>query len=113
MTRGARGTGYRTLEAQRVTEVEAVRQASVSELEDKLWHLLGLAEIHVESPQELSSRLRQIYHGIHDLDLSRYDPDELRPHIPALLARTFAARMAVRDRIPEWKARGLINRETV
>ena len=90
-----------------------MRQASVSELEDKLSHLLALAELQVESPPELIARLRQVYHGIHDLDLSRYDPDELRARVPTLLAQTFAARMAVRDRIAEWKAGRLLNRETV
>jgi hypothetical protein len=85
----------------------------VSELEAKLANLLVLADLSSESAPELISRLRQIYHGIHDIDLSRYDADELRSRVPALLATTFAARMRVRDRIAEWKAGMLLNRETV
>ncbi len=59
--------------------------------------------------QSSISRLRQIYHGIHDIDLSRYDADELRSARSApLLATTFAARMRVRDRIAEWKEAALL-----
>ena len=90
-----------------------MRQASVSELEAKLANLLVLADLKSESAAELIARLRQIYHGIHDIDLSRYDADELRSRVPALLATTFAARMRVRDRIAEWKEARLLNRETV
>lgn len=81
-----------------------------SNLEDDLARINLLVARPLETPFELDATLRQIYHAVFDVDLSAYDPREVRAAAPQLMSIIFAARMRLRDRIADWQERGFMTR---
>ncbi|MDX2290107.1 MAG: YiiX/YebB-like N1pC/P60 family cysteine hydrolase [Hyphomicrobiaceae bacterium] len=67
-------------------------------------------EAPVTSAKELQARLRQIYDTLHDIDFGRYDIQNHRAEAPAMMQAIFAAQIALRDRINDWHAAGLMTR---
>jgi hypothetical protein len=79
-------------------------------LADDLNRIGALAVKPVEHPHELAANLRQIYHAVFDVDLSRYDAAAVAAQAPALMGALFTARIQLRDRIADWKACGFMTR---
>lgn len=74
--------------------------------------LKGLAEARVETSDDIVRNLTHIYHDVHERDLARFSADDLLTLAPLVMDEMFRIRAAIRDRIAEWRARGLMNRET-
>lgn len=79
-------------------------------LEQTIARIGSLADRPIDSTHELQAFLRQAYHLIHDVNVHDLDIGSLKASAPALLHRLFAARMALRDRIPHWYAQGVLHR---
>jgi hypothetical protein len=61
----------------------------------------------IDAPTLLGA-LKEVYRGLFTMDFSGYDVHAVRDRAPALLGEIFRLRLALRDRIPEWSARGLM-----
>ena len=70
-----------------------------------------LADEPVESAGDIIRNLSRIYHDVHERDLERFSVSDLIMLAPLVMEEFFALRMAIRDRVAEWHARGLMNRE--
>ncbi len=79
-------------------------------LEDDLARVNLLVNRPLDTPFELDSTLRQIYHAVFDVDFAAYDPKQVREMAPLLMIVIFASRMRLRDRIAEWTQRGFMTR---
>ncbi len=62
----------------------------------------------VETAPDLVRNLGGVYTTLRTLDLGRYDPHQLAHDAPALMNALFRTRMALRDRVAEWQAKGLL-----
>lgn len=60
---------------------------------------------------DLARNLSGVYHSLRSLDLSLYDPKRITAESPILIDELFAIRMAVRDSVGSWHAKGLIGPE--
>lgn len=87
-----------------------MQKSTTTSLEDDLARVSALASRPVEHPHELASHLRQIYHAVFDVDFARFDPAAVTQQSPALMKQVFAARIQLRDRIADWRSRGLMTR---
>lgn len=73
--------------------------------------IYALATRPVSTSDELTMTLRELYRTIFDVDLGAYDIAELRAEAGQVLRATYYLRMSIRDRLGDWQARGLMNRE--
>ena len=87
-----------------------MQKVASSNLEDDLARVNLLVARPLETPFELETTLRQIYHAVFDVNFASYDPREVREMAPRLMSIIFAARMRLRDRIEEWEAKGFMTR---
>ncbi len=71
----------------------------------------AIADAPAETAGELAANLKQIYTLVFNANLARYDAQVARRAAPGLLARIFALRVKLRDRIPDWRTRGLMTIE--
>ncbi len=78
--------------------------------EDRLAEVRKFAEKTFETHLDLEAALKSIYHLIHDNDPGDADREEIREAAPGLLRELFHIRMRLRDRIPEWQAKGILLR---
>lgn len=79
-------------------------------LADDIAYLRSLAERAQEDPAHLVDSLNEIYRAIYFVDLSHYDPAEVRAAAPRLQEEILALRIHVRSQIADWSAKGLMSR---
>ncbi|MBL8566551.1 MAG: hypothetical protein JNM89_12610 [Hyphomicrobiaceae bacterium] len=65
----------------------------------------------VETAPDLARNLGGVYTTLRTLDLGRYDPHQLAEDAPVLIDSLFKTRMALRDRVAEWRNKGLLGSE--
>ncbi len=73
--------------------------------------LQELAEKPMARSPELVANLRDLYQRVFAIDFGAYDPVRVREEAPLLIAGLFDLRVALRDRIPDWQARGLLRQD--
>lgn len=78
--------------------------------EQRLAEVRKFAERIFESHLDLEAALKSIFHLIHDNDPGGYDREQIKEAAPALMRELFAIRMRLRDRIGEWRAKGILLR---
>jgi hypothetical protein len=88
-----------------------VQKSAPGNLEDDLKRIAALVARNIDNQHELAAVLRQTYHAVFDLDLSRYDPAQVKAQVPALMTTIFRLRTGLRDRIPEWQAKRFMTLE--
>lgn len=81
------------------------------DLEADVAHVLALALAPVDTAHDLVRNLTGVYTTLRDLDIGRYDPARLAEQAPPLMQKLFETRMALRERIGEWHAKGFIGAE--
>lgn len=89
----------------------AVAEVNSASFEDDLRTILSLAGRPAGSAEELAGTLRQIYGAVYGVDLNRYDAARVKSAAPQLMTAIFEARLALRDRIPEWSQKGFMTDE--
>lgn len=62
----------------------------------------------VETAHDLVRNLTGVYQSLRDLDIGRYDAKRLADDAPLLIDQLFQTRIALRERIGEWNARGFL-----
>jgi len=87
-----------------------VQRTVVPGLEERLAQIAAVAERKFETPHELETALRGAYHVIFDADLSQTPVSDVSAAAPDAMARLFALRIKLRDRIAEWDAAGIFLR---
>ena len=70
--------------------------------------VLQLVARREDTPAKLLEKLNKIYFLAADADLARYHFEDIRRAAPHLARGTGHLRMALRDQIPDWQARGLM-----
>ena len=81
------------------------------DLADDLARLEAIAMSPVATSAELARNFTEIYAAVARVDLSRYDPVDVRRRAGELTRRINSARLRVRERIPEWASRGLLTHD--
>ena len=84
---------------------------AAGDLADDLARLQAIALNPVTTAAELARNFTEIYAAIARVDLSRYDPIEVRRRAATLISGINTVRLRVRERIPEWASRGLLDRD--
>lgn len=87
-----------------------MQRTVVSGLEERLAQIAAVADRKFETPHELETALRGLYHVIFDADLSQTPADDVRRAAPDAMRRLFALRIKLRERIPEWQQQGIFLR---
>ncbi len=85
--------------------------SAVSSFEDDFKTLQARAVAPATTTEDLVRNLRRLYREVYERDLGRYSGPELRAAAPSLMTGIFRLRTSLRDRIPEWHAKGLMTRE--
>jgi SAM-dependent methyltransferase len=73
--------------------------------------LKTLATAPAATAGELLANLTRLYHEVFDRDLNLYNGPAIQAAAPQLLDAVFRLRTTLRDRIPEWQAKGLMTRD--
>jgi hypothetical protein len=89
--------------------VEGLGQRSLGDVL-QLWH--GLAARPVATAAELTANMQALYDAIYLAEFEMLDPAEVKAHAGAATDVLFDLYLTLRDRVPEWKARGLIGEGT-
>jgi hypothetical protein len=82
-----------------------------ADLEADLARAHALALSPVGSAHDLVRNLTGVYNALRTLDIGRYDARNLADNAPVLIDRLFQTRMALRERIGDWHARGFLGAE--
>jgi hypothetical protein len=73
--------------------------------------LSALALADAATSDEVARSILQIYTDVHERDLARYASAAAKSAAPEIMAEMFLIRAALRDRVADWHARGLMTRD--
>ena len=73
--------------------------------------LRALADAPVTVSDDIVRTVSRIYHDVHERDLARFSRADLKALAPLVMSEMFLLRSAIRDRVSDWHARGLMTRE--
>ena len=71
----------------------------------------ALANAPVASSDDIVRIVSRIYHDVHERDLSRFSRADLKALAPLAMSELFLVRSAIRNRIGDWHAQGLMTRD--
>ena len=86
-------------------------QTGCSAFDRDLAEFYRIASTDIASSDDLTTMLRELYRAIFDVDLKTYDVAELRAEAPLVLRAIFELRLALRDQLTDWHARGLMTKD--
>lgn len=84
------------------------RDGATASFLDDLAQIEALAANPGATPADLVATLGKIYAAVAAADFRKYDLASLRPAAPGLMYRLFDIRLAIRNQIQSWHARGLV-----
>ncbi|MDX2155044.1 MAG: hypothetical protein SFW09_00925 [Hyphomicrobiaceae bacterium] len=87
-----------------------MRNEGLDDLDRTLDSAAALVAVAPAHEAELVARLEDIYRRLFLVDFADYDIDGVREAGPALRRRICAIHLGLRERIPDWAARGLMTR---
>lgn len=73
--------------------------------------LRALAAAPVSTSDDIVRLVSRIYHDVHERDLARFSRADLKTLAPLVMTEIHLLRTAIRDRVEDWHARGLMTRE--